>query len=70
MIAERAQTDLGAAGIEHGGDRKPRLFAQFHKLLKTALMNSIISMGKVKARHIHSIYHKLPHDRFIVSVGT
>ena len=57
MIAERAQTDLGAAGIEHGGDGKPRLFAQFHKLLKTALMNSIIPMGKVKARHVHARAH-------------
>ena len=33
-------------------------------------MLPMISMRKVKARHIHSIYHKLPHDRFIVSVGT
>ena len=69
-VLEVLQTDLGAFGVQQGGDRLAQLFTNGLQLFKAAQMLFVRAVGKIKTGNIHAVGDQLAQNAFLIGGRT
>ena len=65
-VLEVLQADLGAFGVQQGGDRLAQLFTNGFQLFKAAQMLLVRAVGKIKTGNIHAVGDQLAQNAFLI----
>ena len=69
-VLEVLQADLGAFGVQQGGDRLAQLFTNGLQLFKAAQMLFVRAVGKIKTGNIHAVGDQLAQNAFLIGGRT
>ena len=69
-VLEVLQADLGAFGVQQGGDRLAQLFTDGLQLFKAAQMLLVRAVGKIKTGNIHAVGDQLAQTAFLIGGRT
>ena len=65
-VLEVLQADLGAFGVQQGGDRLAQLFTDGLQLFKTAQVLFVRAVGKIEPGNVHAIGDQLAQNAFFI----
>ncbi len=65
-VLEVLQADLGALGVQQGGNGLAQLLAQSLQLFKASQMLLVGTVGKIETSHVHAVGDQLAQNAFLI----
>ena len=65
---QKTCADFRAFGIQEDCHRTVQLFSYIFQEIHTLSLLFVVSMGKIKPCHIHSVFHQRFHNRFLICI--